>query len=147
MKKILFIIMAVALFAVCGLLIASPLTNDAVARKTAEDLSKLPVPERTEYIESVSRAGKMVGNGNGMQYLGAILIRSELALEELREYYSEFADYEWECIVEPQTGSEIAVIEHGTLEFETEVDSEGYFVVYSWGSSDFITGEFDIRGH
>lgn len=37
-------------------------------------------------IESLSQAGKLTGNGNGMQYFGAILIRSELSLEELETY-------------------------------------------------------------
>lgn len=147
MKKILLGILAVALFFVCGLLIASPLVNDSVARKTASELSKIPVPENSEYIESVSRAGKLVGCGNGMQYFGAILVRSELSLETLQEYYSEFAEYEWECIVKPQRGSQIDVIEHGSLKFETEAGNEGYYIVYSWGSNDGITGEFDIRGH
>ena len=34
-------------------------------------------------IESLSEAGRLTGNGNGLQYFGAVLIRSELSLEEL----------------------------------------------------------------
>ena len=50
-------------------------------------------------IESISRAGKLTGNGNGMQYFGAILIRSDLSLEELDAYYSRYRSNEWECLV------------------------------------------------
>ena len=48
-----------------------------------KELCETPLPEKTELIESISRAGKLTGNGNGMQYFGAILIRSDLSLEEL----------------------------------------------------------------
>ncbi len=147
MKKILYIVIAVVLLAICSLLIASPLVNDAVAKMTAKELIEIPTPDGTEYLESVSRAGKLVGNGNGMQYFGAILIRSDLSIKELQEYYSGYADNEWECIVERQTDREIDVIEHGSLQFETEVSGAGYFIVYSWGSNDSVTHEMDIRGH
>ena len=147
MKKMLVAMLTVAVLMVCGFIIAIPIVNDNVAEKTAKELVKIPMPEGTEYIESKSRAGKLVGNGNGMQYFGAILIQSELSLEELQEYYSDYADSEWECIVERQTDNEISVLEHGSLEFESEITGDKFFVVYSWGSNDSIFNEFDIRGH
>ena len=147
MKKMLVAMLTVAVLMVCGFIIAIPIVNDNVAEKTAKELVKIPMPEGTEYIESKSRAGKLVGNGNGMQYFGAILIQSELSLEELQEYYSNYADSEWECIVEQQRDNEISVIEHGSLAFESEIMGDKFFVVYSWGSNDSIFNEFDIRGH
>lgn len=147
MKKMLVAMLTVAVLMVCGFIIAIPIVNDNVAEKTAKELVKIPMPEGTEYIESKSRAGKLVGNGNGMQYFGAILIQSELSLEELQEYYSDYADSEWECIVEWQTDNEISVIEHGSLAFESEITGDKFFIVYSWGSNDSIFNEFDIRGH
>ncbi len=67
-----------------SVLVAAPIVNDNIAKKTANKLADLPLPNNTEFIEMVYIAGKLVGNGNGMQYFGAILIKSELSLEELK---------------------------------------------------------------
>jgi hypothetical protein len=128
-------------------LIAVPIVNNNIARNTAKELSTIPLPDKTEYVERVSLAGKLVGNGNGMQYFGAILIKSELTLEELKTYYSNFANNEWECIVENQTDNRIQVIEHGKLEFQSEINSNEYFIVYSWGNNNSVFDNFDLRGH
>ena len=147
MKKILAgFILTVVCILLC-FLITVPIVNSNVAKKTAKELVNLPLPENTEYIEDIYKAGKLVGNGNGMQYFGAILIKSELSLEELREYYLGFAEHEWECVVEEQTGTEIKIIEHGRLAFNADVDGGHYYIVYSWGDNDSIFHEFDIRGH
>ena len=66
-----------------GGVISIPLINNHTAYKVEKELCETPLPEKTELIESISRAGKLTGNGNGMQYFGAILIRSDLSLEEL----------------------------------------------------------------
>ena len=83
MKKILKILCVIAIIAVILFVISIPIVNDMSAAKVEWDLKKLPLPEQTEFIESTSKAGKLVGNGNGMQYFGAILIKSELTLDEL----------------------------------------------------------------
>ena len=98
----------------------------------------------------VSKAGKLVGSGNGMQYFGAILIKSELPLDELDRYYSQYRQDEWSYIVEPQSESEIKAVEHKTLEFSKlrdVSDFDAYYIVYSWGESDFPLADLDIRGH
>ena len=82
-----------------------------------KELCETPLPEKTELIESISRAGKLTGNGNGMQYFGAILIQSELSLKELDDYYSDHRSNEWEYLVEIQGGQSIDVIDHETLNF------------------------------
>ncbi len=105
----------------------------------------LPLPENTEYIESVYKADKLIGCGNGMQYLGAILIRNNLPLEALKAYYSGLAEHEWECVVERQTSAEIEWVEYaGGLSFKTEVEEDDYYVAYSWGDSDSV---FYAHGH
>ena len=98
-------------------------------------------------IESLSQAGKLTGNGNGMQYFGAILIRSELSLEELETYYSDYRSNEWEYLVEIQEGQSIKVIEHKALQFSEEIEDSGYYIVYSWGSGNSLLKELDMRGH
>lgn len=107
----------------------------------------MPLPDHTEMLESVYKAGKLTGNGNGMQYFGAILIQSGCSLEELKTYYAGLAEDTWNCTVERQVGETIDVIEHGELAFMTNISGENYFIVYSWGDNDTIFHEFDLRGH
>ena len=145
-KALAFLIVAVIIL-IIGLYILLPFMNNRAAEQVAEDLRSLPLPEKTELVEVQSAAGKLVENGNGMQYFGAILIKSELSLDALKTYYAGYAKEEWECIVEKQDNKAIQVIEHGNLNFETEIYSEDFYIVYSWGSNDSIFHEFDLRGH
>lgn len=147
MKKVLIFIAAGLVLAILSVLIAAPIINDSVSKKTADELACLPLPASTELVETVHKSGKLVGNGNGMQYFGAILIKSELAENELREYYSAFAEDEWDCLVEKQTDKNIKVIEHGKLAFKSDIEEDNYYIVYSWGDNDTIFHELDIRGH
>lgn len=70
LKRILGIIVGGFILALLGIMISIPLVNDHVAKKTAKVIEKIELPEHTEYMESFWKAGKLVGNGNGMQYLG-----------------------------------------------------------------------------
>lgn len=147
MKKILVIIVLTAAIILLSILAAAPIVNDTVAKKTANELAHFPLPSNTELIESIYKAGKLVGSGNGMQYFGAILIKSEHSLDELKEYYSEFADSEWKCIVENQINKNIGMIEHTKLAFKADIKGKNYYIVYSWGNNNTIFHELDIRGH
>ncbi|MNO65502.1 hypothetical protein D3C76_562610 [compost metagenome] len=85
-----------------------------------------------------------------MQFLGAILIKSELTLEELNHFYSKYRENEWSYIVEKQVSPNIAFIEHGDLKFKALKADEkliSYYIVYTWGSSDYPLSDLDIRGH
>lgn len=114
MKKIKVVGILVAVVLIGGSL-SIPLINNYTAYKVEKALCEIPLPEETELIESLSQAGKLTGNGNGMQYFGAILIRSELSLEELDAYYSDYRSNEWEYLVETQEGQPIEVIDHRKL--------------------------------
>ncbi len=129
-------------------LFVSPRVNDAFASKIQKELAEIPLPENTEFVESISKAGKLTGNGNGMQFFGAILIKSDLSLEELNDYYSAYRKHEDECLVNMQNGQKVEVIEHGTLKFRTElIENEQYYIVYSWGEGMAPFNEFDLRGN
>lgn len=146
MKKLKIVgILAAAIL--IGGVISIPLINNHAAYKVEKALCEIPLPKETELIESLSQAGKLTGNGNGMQYFGAILIRSELSLEELEAYYSDYRSNEWEYLVEIQEGQSIEVIDHGGLQFSEEIKGSGYYIIYSWGSGDFLLKELDMRGH
>lgn len=146
MKKLKLVGMLVAVVLIGGVISISFINNN-IAYKVEKELCETPLPEKTELIESISRAGKLTGNGNGMQYFGAILIRSDLSLEELDAYYSGYRSNEWECLVETQEGQSIEGIDHGTLQFAEEIKDRGYYIVYSWGSGNSLLDELDIRGH
>ena len=146
LKVLVIIVLAVAIIFL-SVLIAAPIVNDNIAKKTANELVDLLLPNNTEYVESIHKAGKLVGNGNGMQYFGAILIKSDLSLDELKEYYLQFADSEWKCIVENQINKNVEITEHPKLTFKTDIEVNNYYIFYSWGDNDTIFHELDIRGH
>ena len=99
MKKLKLVGILVAVVLIGGVISISFINNNT-AYKVEKELCETPLPEKTELIESISRAGKLTGNGNGMQYFGAILIQSELSLKELDDYYSDHRSNEWEYLVE-----------------------------------------------
>ncbi len=146
MKK-LKVVGIVAAVVLIGGSLSIPLINNHTAYKVEMALCEIPLPEKTELIESLSRAGKLTGNGNGMQYFGAILIRSELSLDELDAYYSDYRSNEWEYLVEIQEGQSVKAVDHGEVQFSEEVKGDEYYIVYSWGSSNSLLDELDLRGH
>ena len=146
MKKLKLVGILAAVVLIGGV-ISIPLINNYTAYKVERVLCDISLPEEAELIESLSQAGKLTGNGNGMQYFGAILIRSELSLEELDAYYSDYRSNEWEYLVETQERQPIEVIDHGTLQFTEEIKVSGYYIVYSWGSGNSLLEQLDIRGH
>lgn len=147
MKKTIGIILALLFAGLLTLIIGSPIKNNLEAKKVANAIKECALPERTELLDTVSAAGKLVGNGNGMQYFGAILIKSELSLEELKEYYGKLASDEFQNIVEKQETGTIDFIEHADLSFDADGDYENTYIVYSWGDYSGLASEFDLRGH
>ena len=127
--------------------VSVPVYNNYCAYNVEKMLCETPLPEQTELIEAISKAGKLTGNGNGMQYFGAILIKSELSLEELDAYYSEYRSNEWEYLVEVQEGQSVEMLEHGGLQFSEEIKGNSYYIVYSWGSGNSLLRELDIRDY
>lgn len=147
-KVVLIIVSAVVLLNV-AFCVSIPIVNDLHAKQVADELSALPLPESTRIAEKKSVAAKLWGNGNGMQYMGALLIESGLTLEELEAFYSENGpEY---CSVSRQTGKEITVTDLGKYGFNTEISSDNYYIVYALGKHDnFIIqlySELDLRGH
>ena len=61
--------------------------NNHIAKGMERQLLDCPLPPNTEMLDSASIAGKMQGNGNGMQWFGIILIKSEMNEDELSKWY------------------------------------------------------------
>ena len=128
-------------------LISIPIVNDFSARHAASEIAALPLPQNTRIVERVSRADKLVGSGNGMQFFGAVLLESDLSLEELENHYAAYRKEDWQYIVEVQNTQKISVIEHGSLSFKTDVSNGNFYIVYSWGDGISPFQDFDLRGH
>ena len=144
MKKVLIpLVVVIVLFV--GFIVSIPLVNDNTAKTVEKKLSEIVLPDNTEMIESLSKAGKLVGNGNGMQYFGAILLRSEQSLDELSAYYLHKLP---DAVVKEQKSQKIECIEHGELSFKSSFTEKGdYFIVYLFDSGIYPFSDLDIRGH
>ena len=148
MKRLLVILISLILIPILAQF-GVQIANNCIAMEVEKEIKSLPLLERTNYIESISAAEKLVGNGNGMQYFGAMLIKSELSLEELDTYYSVYRENNWEYVVGYQTDG-VIMDENwivGDLGFKSDIDSDDYYIVYSWGDTDVdFLSWFDIRG-
>ena len=142
MRKTAIIVAAVLLLVLIVLPFVIVIVNDNTAAGVERELVSLPLPEKTVFVESLSKAGKLVGNGNGVQYYGAMLITSQMPLEELQSYYKQY-----NCDVFIQKTSNIDSL-HGTVSFKTDTVPDNAYRVELWGESpSWFFAEFDIRGH
>lgn len=132
-----------------------PIANNAIALRVEKSIKALPLPENTKLIDSTSVAGKLVGNGNGMQYFGAVLIQSTLSEEEIKIHYAKYRESLDDCLVEPQKGAVIhpagqPLHKNDNLSFSAPMAGEGYYIVYSWGRAPEWARmwlDTDLRGH
>ena len=153
LKKLLMILLAVAVVLPIVLYVAIVITNNGIADRIEKLLASHELPENTVLVDSLSVAGKLAGNGNGMQYMGAILIESDLSAEELTEYYSSDFDY---IEVREQRTAELDFINahHSFSGFKAEA-GKNYYSVTCWDDdraerfNGFIVGllDLDLRGH
>ena len=127
------------------------ITNNCIANEIEKDLVAQPLPSNTTLVDSVSVAARLTGSGNGMQYMGAILVESDLSEVELKEYYDVNFDF---VEVQKQVSPKLDFIR--TIYFNAVLEPENtYYSIICWDSNrrellgDFITGllDFDIRGH
>ena len=81
--------------------------NNRIAQSLEERLLEFSLPPETELLDSKAIAGKLSGNGNGMQYRGMLLLSSYLLEEELFAHYSELSDGELFVWVYPQKSQRI----------------------------------------
>lgn len=147
MRKGIRIILAVIFASIILVLILCPIINDISAKNIIVEIESVQLPQDTQIVESFSQAGKLVGNGNGMQFFGAILIESKLSLEDLDNHYSLYRKTPWDYVVKIQNIQNIDVIEHGTFSFKTDVSNGNYYLVYSWGNGISPFKDLDLRGH
>ena len=152
-KKICIIIVTVLL-----VLIASyssiVIANNIVAKNLEQDLLDCAIPVEIHIIDSVSIAKKTSGNGNGMQWHGALLVKSELTKDELTAYYENLITDDNLCISVSAQDSPL-VFEQYKYHFKYYDPIDFYYCVML--SKNSISGletsffekilNFDVRGH
>lgn len=127
------------------------LANNHIAGELEAKLKGFPLPPGATLLDSLSIAGKTQGNGNGMQYYGAILIESGLSEGVLRTHYSLLETREDELVIERQTGPEL----FDRARFRNFVPGEDRWLVmlarYKVSGNEETLWEemldMDIRGH
>ena len=130
------------------------LKNNAIAKALEQALQTTPLPEDAILLDSVSIAGKLVGNGNGMQYMGSILIATDMSEEELKDFYGKTFE---NVQIRKQEAPAIDFIDRKGYSFELFLQYPGsnQYSVTLWGSAKDagISGwiadllDLDLRGH
>lgn len=140
--KTALIIAAVVLIIPVVLAAVITTVNDNTAADLEKKLAKIPLPDGMTCLESFSAAGKIVGNGNGMQYLAVMLITGDVPLESLRNHYAQY-----NCDVIIQGTSKIDSY-HGNFGFDEFNPQAANYRVEMWGKApSWFFAEFDLRGH
>ena len=103
----------------------------------------------SDIIEEQSVYGKLNGNGNGIQYFGAVLVRKD-AIEDIDALLAELDEtFEIvECI--EQNGSTIVSrhLQHRTLTYDTPITSENTYVsICFYNSKHSKSSLWDLAGH
>ena len=152
-KGIIIGIIILFILLIIGLPLYIVLMNNEIANLTTEELANTQLPENTQMVDTISIAGKVSGNGNGMQYFGAVLLKTNLSEEELDTYYQQYRGNSSKFLIKKQETEKIEVIDKPGYYFQTfnEEDKEKYYILYSYGSADGIfledLLELDLRGH
>ena len=152
-KGIIIGIIILFILLIIGLPLYIVLMNNEIANRTTEELANIQLPENTQMVDTISIAGKVSGNGNGMQYFGAVLLKTDLSEEELDTYYQQYRGNSSKFLIKKQETEKIEVIDKPGYYFQTfnEEDKEKYYILYSYGSADGIfledLLELDLRGH
>ena len=154
LKRLLIIIITVIVVSPIILYFSIVITNNCIAYSIENRLKKYELPVDTVLMDSISIASKLTGNGNGMQYMGAILVESELSKEQLLEYYSNDFNY---IEVREQKTEVLDFINTGYNAFSKFEKTGGnrYYSIICWDDErreffGHVVSEildFDIRGH
>ena len=130
-KGIIIGIIILFILLIIGLPLYIVLMNNEIANRTTEELANIQLPENTQMVDNISIAGKVSGNGNGMQYFGAVLLKTDLSEEELDTYYQQYRGNSSKFLIKKQETEKIEVIDKPGYYFQTfnEEDKEKYYII------------------
>ncbi len=112
-------------------------------------LDEISEHSQTPVCETKSVYGKLNGNGNGIQYFGACLVKAESA-EALEAVASELEQkFEYVGFWQQEDDDiESKYLEHRSLEYDTHIsDGEKYFTICFFNSQHPNSCHFDLAGH
>ncbi len=148
MKKLLALLLAVCVVMGCAY-VTIVMMNNHIADGLLQKLKDCPLPPGTEILDSASIAGKELGNGNGMQYYGILLVNSDCDEGALSEWYNDRIPTdgvsEWIDVL-PQMSSYI----FGTtgMKFRDYSDSVNCYQIRLMRDDQVDTWlDLDLRGH
>ena len=143
---------------VISFFIFTPLVNDYRLSAFAHQFDASSLPQSTMQIEQKTICGKLNGNGNGMDFLVCTLIKSDLSLDELKQYYNSMMfkavrndeGHKVQIEVLRSKGSEVKseYLQHGSINFEAlknNLDYSSYYIVLLYDGG--YSADFDFRGH
>ena len=152
--KVFKYIIVVFILLVISPFILSPIINNLWLNQMAKEFKAYSLPEQTNFIEQESVCGKLNGNGNGMNFFSCILVKSDLSLAEIQEYYkgksfkSFNKNYQVEVEVIPANGYKLQTqyLEHRDVYFDKLKNLNaytGYYVILIFDGG--YWGGLDIR--
>ena len=144
--RVILLLLIAALYA--GIVVS----NNRIAEDLRKQVAGCMLPPGTELVDSAAVAGRLQGNGNGMQYFGVALIHSDLDEGPLRTWYEAQLpkeEYIW------VTRRESELFDSSTRLFKDyEDDGHYWFVMLSrynpiGKDATLLDGlrDIDIRGH
>ena len=145
-KAVLMVVAAVSVLALCGMFFLNDLILLGMVNGLKSAVKKNP---QVQLVETQSVCGKINGNGNGIQYFGAVLIKSDdetavkALLEELKGEYDEVGY----CV---QAGQNIrsSYLEHQTLSYDHDSFQDAtYYSIYFYNSHCNLSNPLDLRGY
>ncbi len=160
-KRLLFtiaLVPALLVLLVVTLFIVSPILNNITLSSFSKQIYECPLPKNTLLIEAEAVCGKLNGNGNGMDFFACILIKSNMSIEQIKQYYKDKkfkpAKKDKEHVVDIEAtsvnGEQLSTdyVLHEDVRFsklKNIRDYSGYYVVMIYDGG--YSADFDIRGH
>jgi hypothetical protein len=120
--------------------------NSLILRGLVSDFkSELRAAEGIEIIETVSEYGKLNGNGNGINFFGAVLVKAEdpAVLDALVSLNKDFELLDY--YKQEKREIDLKYAQRAHLSFENL--SPDYYVVWFYESSHPHANLLDIKGH
>lgn len=118
--------------------------NDYAAERVADHIAETPMPEGCEVVEKIALAGNIDSAGKLPFYYGAVLIKTDLSIEELQDHFSNYPYQGYIYEVEKQETQKLSEV-HAASNLDrdyllTDVSDGNYYLVSSYGSSIGIFG-------
>lgn len=153
LKKLFKFIIPIVLLLPIILYVAIVITNNCIADKIEKDLIKYDLPANTVLVDSISAAGKLMGSGNGMQYMGSILVSSDLTEQDISSHYGK--QFDFIEVRHQETEALDFIMGHKQFKQLKDTNIDTYYSVTCWNENttenlgDFIIFllNLDLRAH